>query len=307
MSRTRVGVVGLGRMGLPIAVALADAGFSVVGFDTLPERNALATAPSRRNSRLRVAGSAADVAASVDILVTVLPGPNEVEEALLGQHGLVHRMAPGALWLDLSSNDPTRVERIAERATAKGIANVSAPMGGGPAKAQSRTLSFFVGGESAAVERARPVLVALGGPDAIDHVAESIGAGCTAKLLANLLWFGQAVAVTEAMLLGVSLGVPVDSLRRSLAASAGGSVFIDQYLDSLLAGDYLENFGIDRCVEELEVLVHLAARKDVPFELSATVTRLYHDALDRFGAIDGELLAAKLLEQRAGVQLRAQP
>jgi 3-hydroxyisobutyrate dehydrogenase-like beta-hydroxyacid dehydrogenase len=93
-------------------------------------------------------------------------------------------------------------------------------------------------------------------------------------------------------------------LRDQLAASAGGSVFVDEYLDRLLDGDYLASFGIDRCVEELEILVSLAQGADVPFELSSTVARLHREALERFGAIDGELLAARLLEERAGRTLR---
>jgi 3-hydroxyisobutyrate dehydrogenase len=80
-------------------------------------------------------------------------------------------------------------------------------------------------------------------------------------------------------------------------------VFIDEYLDRLLTGDYLENFGIDRCVEELETLVRLADTRGVPFELSSLVARQHRDALERFGAVDGELLAAKLLEERAGMGL----
>ena len=83
-------------------------------------------------------------------------------------------------------------------------------------------------------------------------------------------------------------------------------MFIDEYLDRLLAGDYLETFGIDRCVEELETLVRLAELHVVPFELSTNVARLYREALERFGAIDGELLAAKLLEERAGIRLSAE-
>jgi 3-hydroxyisobutyrate dehydrogenase len=145
------------------------------------------------------------------------------------------------------------------------------------------------------------VLATLG---SAEIVGDDIGAADTTKLLANLLWFGQVVAVTEALLLGQTLGLEPAKLRDTLAASAGGSVFIDEYLDRLLVGDYLETFGIDRCVEELETLVSLAQDADVPFELSLTVARLHREALDRFGAIDGELLAAKLLEERARTSLR---
>ncbi|HMH59408.1 MAG TPA: NAD-binding protein, partial [Galbitalea sp.] len=167
--------------------------------------------------------------------------------------------------------------------------------------AERGTLRFYAGGAPTVIDRVRPVLVALG---TLDHVGDEIEAGYTAKLLANLLWFGQAVAVTEALLLGQALGLSPSVLRDQLAESAGGSVFIDEYLDRLLEGDYLASFGIDRCLEELEILVSLAQGAGVPFELSSTVARLHREALERFGAIDGELLAARLLEERAGRTLR---
>jgi 3-hydroxyisobutyrate dehydrogenase len=297
VSSDRVGVLGLGRMGLPIAIALAEAGYALVAFDPSVARSSLAT-----DFGLRLASSAAELAVSVDILVTVLPGPTELAELLVEQD-VIGDLAAGSLWLDLTSSAPDVAERIAALATESGVVSVGAPMAGGPTAAASRALRFFVGGEPSALERARPLLVALGGVDAIDEIGDGIGAGYTAKLLANLLWFGQVVAVTEALLLGVSLGLSTGVLRSTLARSAGGSVFIDEYLDRLLAGDYLESFGIDRCVEELETLVRLARRDGVPFELSALVARQHREALERFGAIDGELLAAKLLEERAGITL----
>lgn len=273
----RVGVLGLGRMGAPIAMALAKH-WDVVTYDPV-------VAPE---------GSAVDVASSVDVLVTVLPGAAEVRAAM---PPVIAALRPGSLWLDLTSGDP-RVTRELGRA---GIHVVGAPMAGGPRAAEANELTFFVGGEPAAVATAVPLLDALGTHEVI---GDDVGDGYTAKLLANLLWFGQVVAVTEALLLGQSLGIAPATLRRTLAVGAAGSVFIDEYLDRLLAGDYAETFGLDRCVEELETLASLARQEGVPFELSELVARLHREALGRFGPVDGELLAAKLLEERAGRTLR---
>jgi 3-hydroxyisobutyrate dehydrogenase len=294
MSRSeRIGLLGVGRMGLPIARNLSAAGLHVTVYDVRADRSAAAATAT--------AESAAALAAASDILITVLPGIAEIEEAMTGHGRLIEALAPGALWLDLTSNDPRVARQIADRGAQRQIQVVGSPMAGGVAAAGSATLRFYVGGEASAVGRARPVLELLG---AVDHVGDGIEDGYVTKLLANLLWFGQAVAVTEALLLGQSLGLRLPVLRDQLAASAGGSVFIDEYLERLLAGDYLETFGIDRCVEELETLVSLAQGADVPFELSSTVARLHREALERFGAIEGELLAARLLEERAGVTLR---
>ena len=137
----------------------------------------------------------------------------------------------------------------------------------------------------------------------IDYLGIPVGAGYAAKLIVNLLWFGQVAAVTEALLLGRSLGLSPSALRALLPTTAAGSAFIDGQLDQLLQGDYLETFGIDRVVAELDILADLAREGGVPFELSRVVTRLHREALETFGAVDGEMLVAKLLELEAGVRL----
>jgi 3-hydroxyisobutyrate dehydrogenase len=288
-----IGVLGVGRMGLPIARNLHSAGFEVTVYDV--------DATRARRAGTAIATSARELAGNCDILITVLPGIAEIEDAMIGAGRLVESLRCGSVWLDFTSNDPRVAVAIAERATERGVASVGAPMAGGVGAAERGAIRFYAGGAASSVERVRPILERLG---TVDHVGEIVGDGYLTKLLANLLWFGQVVAVTEALLLGQSLGLSPATLRAQLASSAGGSVFIDEYLDHLLAGDYLESFGIDRCVEELETLVSLAHGSGVPFELSSTVARLHREALERFGAIDGELLAARLLEERAGARLR---
>ena len=274
----RVGVFGLGRMGAPIAAALAER-YEVVRYDPV-------VAP----------GDPVALAATVDVLVTVLPGSAELDSL----PPVLAALRPGSLWLDLTSADPRVIRRMASETP--GILVVGAPMAGGPAAAAQRRLSFHVGGAPLAVDRARPLLELLG---TVDVVGDDPGDGYVAKLLANLLWFGQVVAVTEALLLGRSLGLDPSTLRRTLAAGAAGSTFIDEYLDRLLVGDYAETFGLDRVVEELDTLASLARQEGVPFELSELVARLHREALERFGAVDGELLAAKLLEERDGRPLHS--
>jgi 3-hydroxyisobutyrate dehydrogenase-like beta-hydroxyacid dehydrogenase len=280
-------------MGAPVVRKLIDAGFLVGAYDPIEGRSA--------ESGAAVAASAAELALGSDILISVLPGAPEAAEVLLGAGSVIQSLPTESLWLDFTSNDPRAARRVADLAAARRIDAVGAPMAGGVAAAERGELRFFVGGSDGAVARARPVLEALG---SFERVGDTVDAGYTAKLLANLLWFGQVVAVTEALLLGASLGLEPARLRGILARGAGGSVFIDEYLDRLLDGDYLETFGIARCVEELEILVSLAGGADVPFELSDTVARIHREALARFGAVDGELLAAKLLEERAGRTLR---
>jgi 3-hydroxyisobutyrate dehydrogenase-like beta-hydroxyacid dehydrogenase len=290
----RIALLGIGRMGLPILRSLLAAGHGVVVFDPDGARRDLAGATGAM-----VAGSGADAAASVEVLITVLPGPVELERALIGE-GVLAALPAGALWIDLTSNDPRVAKRLADAADARGVDVVGAALSGSVSAAEDGTLGFFVGGTPAAVARARPLLEQLGNPRRIELAGERVGDACAAKLLVNLLWFGQAAAVTEALLLGRSLGLDPEALRGILARSAAGSTFLDEYASALLDGDYLETFGIDRVVEELETLTSLAAAAEVPFELSEHVARLHREALAEFGPVDGELLVAKLLEKRAG-------
>jgi 3-hydroxyisobutyrate dehydrogenase-like beta-hydroxyacid dehydrogenase len=294
-----LGVVGLGRMGLPIAARLCDAGYDVSVFDLRP-----AAIDRAREAGARPAPSATALAARVDTLITVLPGGGELADAMLGSDGMLSAMRRGSCWLDLTSADPRIVGDIAALADAAGVASVGAPMGGGPESAASGALRFFVGGGPEGVERVRPILESLGGPDSLTVMGPDIREGYTTKLLANTLWFTQAVAVTEALLLGQAAGLDVRSLRDALAASAGGSAFLTDHSEALLAGDYLTTFGIDRVVEELDAVTALAATLGTPGDLTAHVASLHRDALERFGLVDGELLVAKLLEERAHRTLR---
>jgi 3-hydroxyisobutyrate dehydrogenase len=295
-----VGVLGFGRMGGPIAGRLIGAGNTVSVFDTRDSASAAATAIGAR-----AAQSATALAANVDILITVLPGPKELRSAMIDDATLVS-MRTKTLWIDMTSGDPADSGNFGARARLAGVEMVSAPMGGGPKDARNGTLTFYVDGDTEAVARCRPVLEALAEAHDIHWVGAEKGHAQMTKLLANLLWFGQAAAVTEALLVGQAMGLDPVRLRDTLSHSAGTSRFLEESTDALFAGDYLESFSISRCLEELETLSRIANRSASPFSISSAVTSLYREAVDEFGGSDGELLVSKLLEERAGRSLRSE-
>jgi 3-hydroxyisobutyrate dehydrogenase len=147
------------------------------------------------------------------------------------------------------------------------------------------------------------VLEALADPQRIIHVGGN-GAGYMVKLLVNLLWFGQAVATGEALLLARRTGIDLDVFRQALATSAASTAFIRDDLGALFDGDYLTSFELDRCCEELTAVADLARELGMPSQLTQVVERTYQRALRRFGPVDGELMAVALLEEEAGLQLR---
>lgn len=287
-------------MGAPIARRLSRR-FEVGVFDIVPERSRVLGGGT--------AASAGELASASDVLVAVLPGAAEQRSVLLGDpqgDGLIGRLAPGALLLDLTSGDPDVSRALGAAAAARGSAYVAAPMGGGPTDASAGTLRFFAAGAVADVERARGILEALcARPDDVAVVGEDPGAAQVAKLLVNGLWFGQALLVAEAMLAAAGEGVAPSVFARLLAGSAADSVFARDHLPLLLEGDYMESFGLHRVVEELDAVVRIAGGVGDPGLLAAVRDR-HAEALERYGPVPGELLAVRLLEERAGRVLRGE-
>ena len=291
MSAT-VGLLGAGRMGAGICASLVRSGHDVLAFDVRAERE-----EDVRAAGARWAPDASALAGAADVLVSSLPGSPELTGAMAA---ITADLRPGATWIDTTSAAPAVAAPLVAAARARGVDCLDAPVGGGPPEAAAGTLRLYVGGAPVTLERSRGVLDALG---TVEHMGGA-GAGYTTKLLVNLLWFGQALATGEAMLLAARSGIDLDVLRAALGRSAAASEFIARDAGRILEGDYLPAFGLDRCCEELDAVVGAARELGVPFELSSEVARAYSRALERYGAVDGELLAVALLEERAGVALR---
>jgi 3-hydroxyisobutyrate dehydrogenase len=212
-------------------------------------------------------------------------------------------LPPGSTWIDMGSNGPAMSRTLAQLAVPAGVHLVDAPVGGGPAQAERGALALYVGGERAAVDDQRPLLRVLADESRIHHLGGP-GAGYAGKLMINLLWFGQVIASTEALLVAKGFGVDPAALHAALTTSAVGGAFVDNALTALLSGDYLTSFGLRGCVDELVAACEMARTTETPFALSTLVTDIYRRALDEFGAVDGELMAAALLEKQAGALLR---
>jgi 3-hydroxyisobutyrate dehydrogenase len=288
----RVGVIGVGRMGLPICERLAAAGWAVSATDRRGEREAAA-----RAAGAVWASDTAELVGGVDTVLTVLPGQVELETVMAVATA---RLRPGMAWIDMTSGDPRAARALVAEATARGAEVLDAAMGGGVAAIQEGTLQLFVGGGAAAVERHRALLEVVG---RVEHVGGA-GAGRLVKLIVNLLWFGQSLAVGEALLVARRSGLDLDVVAGALGRSAAASEFVASDLPGLLDGDYRDSFELDRCCDQLDALAGLARELGVPFELSEMVGGAYRAALERYGPVDGELRPVALLEERAGIALR---
>ena len=295
----RVGFIGLGNMGGPMCGHLVAAGYDVTAFDVNPD----AVAPLV-DAGARAARSVADCARGAEALITMLPAPPQVEAVWLGDDGAVAALDCGSIAIDMSTSSTAVGARVARVAGERGVDLLDAPVAGQSIGAKAGTLAIYVGGSETGFERARPLFDAVGDPERVFHVGPS-GAGYTVKLLLNLLWFIQSVAVGEVLSVGVRAGVSLDRLHAALVGSPANSVFLERDVRMVLDdGDYDEAFPMRLVTKDLGLAVDLAREVGVPVELTALVEQIHRRARTLYGDDAGEISAVRLYEDLAGVKLR---
>jgi 3-hydroxyisobutyrate dehydrogenase len=209
----KVGFIGLGNMGLPMAQNLLKAAYAVTGFDL----NAQATEKLVANGGSS-ANSLADACRDVEVVITMLPAGEHVRDVYLGAGGVLAAAAPGTLLIDSSTIDVKTARDVAQAAQDLGLAMVDAPVSGGVAGAEAATLTFMVGGSDDAFERARPVLEEMG--KTIVH-AGGPGNGQAAKICNNMILGASMIVVSEAFLLAEKLGLDAQKLFDISSKSSG--------------------------------------------------------------------------------------
>src|SRR5713101_1362669 len=209
----RIGFIGLGNMGLPMAANLVKAGHEVAGFDVVDSLAGKLTA---------IGGFAAETTAAAcrgaDAIITMLPASEHVRDVYCAPGGVIDAAGAGALLIDSSTIDVGTAREVAARAAGKGLAMVDAPVSGGVAGAAAGTLTFMVGGDDDAFERARPILESMG--KTIVHAGGS-GNGQAAKICNNMILGVSMIAVSEAFLLAEKLGLDAQRLFDIASKSSG--------------------------------------------------------------------------------------
>jgi 3-hydroxyisobutyrate dehydrogenase len=295
----KVGFIGLGHMGAPMSRNVQAAGHDLVVHDMRPD-----AAAGLLEAGASWAGSPRESGADRDVVITMLPGPSQVDEVLLGPGGLLAGLSAGATWIDMSTSVPAVADKVRAVAGSSGVAILDAPVAGGMTGARDGTLQIFVGGATDDYLRMRPLLEVMGDRERILHVG-SHGAGYTVKLMLNLLWFASVTLTAEALTIGVRAGVDVATLRRSLLTSAAASHFLEHDVLSVLErGDFDDSFALALACKDLGLAVDLARQTGVPAEMSAMVEQIYRRARAQYGDAGGQLLPIKLLEDLTSTQLR---
>jgi 3-hydroxyisobutyrate dehydrogenase len=296
--RPIIGFIGLGRMGAPMAANLRRAGFEVSVFDARAD----ATEPLVAMGAV-AAETAPGTAASCDVLITMLPGPPQIESVMAGRSGAFQGLREGATWIDMSTSTPAASSAVTLDAEDRRVAVLDAPVAGTVRSAAAGTLQIFVGGASEDVARVLPVLEVMGDADRIQHVGGR-GAGYAVKLCTNLLWFMHAASSAEVLVLGAKAGVEVGALRRALVNGRAGSVLLERDIEGVFDGDYDQSFTLDLVTKDLGLAVDLGRELGVPLELAALVEQLHRRARAMYGDRAGGLSAVRMLEDAAGIKLR---
>jgi 2-hydroxy-3-oxopropionate reductase len=289
----RVGFVGVGIMGKPMATNLLAAGYPLTVFDLN-----LAAVDELVAQGATAAASAREAAAAGDVVITMLPESPHVEAAVLGRGGVAEGIREGALFIDMSSIAPATSRKVAAVLGERGVDALDAPVSGGEPAAQAGNLSIMVGGSEAGVERARPIFDVLG--KATTHIGDA-GAGQVTKA-ANQVVVGLTIqAVAEALVLARKAGVDPARVREALLGGFAQSRILELHGQKMLDGAYDPGFKLRLHRKDLGIALQLAREEGVPLFATAQAAALM-DSLLAQGAGDRDHAAlATLYEQLAGL------
>ncbi len=292
----RVGFIGLGRMGFPMARNLIKAGHSVVAHNR--SRGAV--------DRLVALGAAsastpAEVARSVEILVSCVLTPEQVEHIYLGPEGALEGASAGQVFIDTSTIYPMTSRKVGEALRTRGVAFIDAPISGGPQGAENGTLSVMVGADAEALEKARPVLEVFG--KNIFHMGLT-GAGCSTKICNQILTGTAHVLVAEAMVLGTKLGLDPQKLFDVLHVSSGQCRALDRAVpEAILPRNFDAVYTVDGMIKDLECAIRTARESGVRLLLPTIAQQIYQEA--RGLGHSNQHLAAVIMpmEKIAGIEV----
>jgi 3-hydroxyisobutyrate dehydrogenase len=289
-----IGFIGIGNMGWPMAANLVKAGFDVTVCDAVPGRSAKFTAEVGGNA----AADPAAAAKGADCVVTIVPTSKQVAEvaALIGPV-----LTTGALVIDMTSGQPGKTREIAAGLAARGVAMIDAPVSGGVPRAKSGELAIMLGGEDALLDRAEPVLKAMG---TSLHRCGGIGAGQAMKALNNLVSAGGFLMGIEALLIGQRFGLDAGKMVDVLNASSGMTNSSQRkFKQFVLSRRFDDGFGLELMVKDLGIALEVGRETNTPTPFSALCREMWASALTALGPGLNHTAMTQLSEKLAGETL----
>lgn len=288
----KIGFIGLGIMGSPMAANLIRAGYEVTGYDVSPD-----SVQRLLEAGGKPAASIEDATAGADVVITMLPDSPQVQEVVLGPHGVLASAGPDLLLIDMSTIAPETSVAVARAAKEKGTRVLDAPVSGGEQGAVEASLSIMVGGDPDVFETARPVLEHLG--KTIVHVGGA-GAGQTVKAANQLMVAGIIALVSEAIVLLEASGVDGERGIEVLAGGLAGNRILDRKAASMLAREFAPGFRIDLHHKDMGIALASARSAGVSLPVTGVVAQLVASARALgHGSLDHSALL-KVVEKMSG-------
>jgi 3-hydroxyisobutyrate dehydrogenase-like beta-hydroxyacid dehydrogenase len=296
--KVKVGFIGLGAMGLPMARRVVKAGYPLV---TKSHRN---RGPADELAALgaSVVSTAAEVAAECDVVITILPADAELEETVLGPDGVLKGMTAGKTLIDMTTCTARTVLRIDEKIQAVGGRMLDAPVSGGTVGAQSGSLTIMVGGDSALLEEFKPLLDTMG--TRIVHVGK-LGHGKVIKILNQAFAAIHLLAIGEVFALGIRCGMAENLIYDVVKESSGHSRMMDARLQQFLfAGAFEPGFKLDLMKKDLLLALDSARELSIPVLLTSSVAQLFTAASNAGYGDEDFSRAAEYVAGLAGATLK---
>jgi putative dehydrogenase len=267
----RVGVIGLGAMGMGVAQSLLRAGLEVHACDVRPE-----AVQKLVESGARAAASPAALAEAVDAIVVLVVNAQQTEQVLFGESGAAPRLKPGSVVIASATVSPEYAEVLGARLKDMGIHLIDAPVSGGAAKAAAGQMSVMAAGVPEAFARCEKLFSAISAK--LYRLGEQPGQGSKVKMINQLLAGVHIAAAAEAMALGLRAGCDPDALYEVISNSAGSSWMFQNRVPHILAGDYTPLSAVNIFVKDLGIVLDYAKKNVFPLPLSATAHQMFMQA-----------------------------
>lgn len=262
----KIGFIGLGIMGKPMAKNLLKAGYQLVVHNRSPKPvKELVEAGAESGS------SAKEVAEKCDVIVTMLPNSPHVKEVVLGPNGILEGARPGTIIVDMSSIAPLAAKEVAAKAAEKGVEMLDAPVSGGEPKAIEGTLSIMVGGKKEIFEKCHSILSKMGTSVVL---CGDIGAGNTTKLANQIIVALNIAAMSEALVLGAKAGVNPETIFKAIRGGLAGSTVLEAKAPMVLSGNFKPGFRIELHIKDLANALDTAHEVGAPLPLTSQVMEI---------------------------------
>lgn len=291
----KVGFIGLGNMGRAVARNIQRKGFVLTVHDIRREAGNILVA-----NGATWGNTPAQIIDEVEVVVSMVFGPNEIEQVVRGKDGLLAGNCRGKGWIDSTTSSPHLMRQLARKFEEAGGLPVDAPVTGSVDAAIRGDMIMFVGGSDAAVANSSPVLQSMG---EIRRVGK-YGNGYVAKLVNNQLWKIHAAAIGEAMVTAKKAGLEPAVWWEAMKGGAADSFVMQHDVPAIFAGHYDPSFRLALCLKDLGLIDELVKQMDVGAELTQAAYARFREAAVRYGEQAGEMTVCKLIEEDAGVDLR---